>query len=155
MIDPIEARFLAKVAPPNENGCTLWTAGLDKKGYGRIRINGRAALAHRYAAGMLDFPPELQTRHLCPGEPNRSCVNPEHLGYGTNADNHRDMMEAGRHVAVRGSKQGRAKLTEEQVLEIRRKYEAGGATLHSLAAEFGVGKSAVSYIVRRETWKHI
>ena len=154
-LDKIEARFLAKVAPPNENGCHLWTAGTDSYGYGRFSYFGRDVRAHRYAAGMLDFPPEIQTRHLCPGEPNELCVNPEHLGYGSNADNVRDKVEAGRQSRLKGADNGRAKLTEEQVIEIRSRYAAGGVSQRKLAAEFGVGQQLISRIIRRKTWTHL
>jgi hypothetical protein len=78
-LDPIEARFLAKVAPPDENGCHLWMAHTSQKGYGKFKYLGRMVQAHRYAVGMLDWPPEIQTRHIC-NVP--ACVNPEHLTFG-------------------------------------------------------------------------
>jgi hypothetical protein len=81
------------------------------------------------------------------------CVNPAHLGYGTNADNARDMVEAGRQA--KGVDHGRAKLTEEQVLEIRRRHAAGGVTQLALGDEFGVTNALISYIVRRKIWSHL
>ena len=149
-LDPIEARFLDKVAPPDENGCHLWTAYTMPKGYGKFWYMGRKVYAHRYAAGMVDWPPEIQTRHLC-NVP--ACVNPEHLTFGSNADNVRDMVEADRHA--KGVDHGSAKLTEEQVIEIRRRYAAGGVTQQALGEEYGVDRSLISRTVRRERWAHL
>jgi hypothetical protein len=154
-LDPIEARFLAKIAPPNENGCHLWTAGVDKYGYGKFSYFGRDVKAHRYAAGMVDWPPEIETRHLCPGKPNELCVNPEHLTFGSHAENMRDKVEAGRQARLKGADNGRAKLTEEQVLEIRRSYAEGGVTQQALGDEYGIDHSVISRIVRRELWTHL
>ena len=154
-LDPIEARFLAKVAPPNENGCHLWTACVDSYGYGRFSYFGRNVKAPRYAAGMVDWPPEIETRHICPGEPNCLCVNPEHLTPGSNADNMRDKVEAGRQARQKGVDHGGAKLTEEQVLEIRRRYAAGGVSQQALGDEFGVAQHTISDIVRRRYWTHL
>ena len=146
-LDPVEARFADKVAPPDENGCHLWTAYTEPKGYGQFRYSGRIVKAHRYAAGMVDWPPEIQTRHIC-NVP--ACVNPEHLTFGSNADNVRDRDESDRQA--KGTDHGMAKLTEDQVLEIRRRYAEGGVTQRSLGDEYGVGFGAIGKIVRRKRW---
>jgi|TARA_R110000764_G_scaffold11470_2_gene34407 hypothetical protein len=149
-LDPIEARFLAKVAEPDGNGCHLWTASTDKDGYGQFQLAGRKVKAHRYAAGMLDFPPEIQTRHICHVP---ACVNPEHLTFGSHADNMADRGAAGRQA--KGVSQGLAKLTEENVIEIRRRYAEGGVTQRKLADEFGVSRRSVYRVVLRKTWAHV
>lgn len=149
-LDPIEARFLAKVAEPDGNGCHFWTASTDKDGYGQFQLAGRKVKAHRYAAGMLDFPPEIQTRHICHVP---ACVNPEHLTFGSHADNMADRGAAGRQA--KGVSQGLAKLTEENVIEIRRRYAEGGVTQRKLADEFGVSRRSVYRVVLRKTWTHV
>ena len=150
LLDNTEARFRNKVAPPDENGCHLWTASTNQQGYGRFRYIGRIVKAHRYAAGMVDWPKEIQTRHLC-NVP--ACVNPEHLTFGSNADNMRDKVEADRQA--KGTDNGQAKLTEEQVLEIRRRYADGGVTQQSLGDEYGLHHTTISQIVRRKLWAHL
>ena len=149
-LDKTEARFLAKITPPDENGCTLWTACTNEDGYGTFGYMGRVVRAHRYAAGMVDWPPEIQTRHLC-NVP--ACVNPEHLTFGSNADNVRDRNEADRQA--KGVDNGNVKLTEEQVIEIRRRYADGGVTQQELGDEFGVARRTISDIIRREIWTHL
>jgi len=53
-----------------------------------------------------------------------------------------------------GERHPRAKLTVEQVREIRR-LRAQGWTLRRLAAEFGVSDHAVRAILDSRTWKHV
>jgi len=53
-----------------------------------------------------------------------------------------------------GSASPQAKLTEQQVLEIR-KLRACGMTLVSIAERYGVAFSQVDRICKRESWKHI
>lgn len=47
------------------------------------------------------------------------------------------------------------RLTEDDVLELRRRYADGGVTQKELAKEFGVDKSSISLIIRRKKWTHI
>ncbi|MGV0580315.1 hypothetical protein ABQE57_17005 [Mycolicibacterium elephantis] len=55
----------------------------------------------------------------------------------------------------RGEKHGRAKLTEIQVREIRRKHASGEFAVKQLAREYGVTHTAISYIIRRVNWAHV
>lgn len=50
-----------------------------------------------------------------------------------------------------GSSHHRAKLTSEQVAEIRKAYEGGTHTYMSLAAQFGCGLATVRDIVQYRT----
>ena len=49
---------------------------------------------------------------------------------------------------------GAAKLTDEQVLEMRR-LRSQGATYKELMDRFDICKSTISYIIKRKTWYHI
>lgn len=53
------------------------------------------------------------------------------------------------------SKHANAKLTPEQVRDIRQRYDAGLALQIHLAKEFGVSQRTISLIVRRETYKDV
>lgn len=48
-----------------------------------------------------------------------------------------------------------AKLTEDQVREIKIRYGKDGVTQQMLATEFGVAQTKISDIVRGKTWKHV
>lgn len=81
-----QARFWAKVALPDANGCMLWLAGLTHNGYGRLSMSGRLKRAHRisYELAYGPIPAGLVIDHLCRV---RHCVAPDHLELVTHAEN--------------------------------------------------------------------
>jgi hypothetical protein len=127
------------------------------------------ALGRPLAAGM-------QALHTCD---NRACCRNDDVGFyevngvlrlrcghlweGTAQDNMADRDAKGRGASEerngpecypRGECNGKAKLTEGQVREMRLRA-AVGASYSSLAAEYGVSKGAVEHAVTRRTWKHV
>jgi len=59
-----------------------------------------------------------------------------------------DMVNKGR--SLRGEKNPQAKLTPEQVREIRQRYKA---LIEELATTFSIHKDTIRLIVDRKTWK--
>lgn len=59
------------------------------------------------------------------------------------------------HTHTQGIKHPSVKLSEEDVLEIRRKHADGGWTYRDLAYIYGVTAVNVSQIVRKIIWRHI
>lgn len=84
---------------------------------------------------------------------NRACIEIAHLFLGTDADNSRDKLSKNRQS--RGESAGPVKLTEKQVLEIRRRYKMYNITQKELADEYGLKSNTVSAIIKRKLWKHI
>lgn len=54
-----------------------------------------------------------------------------------------------------GSKSGNAKLTEEQVVELRKRYKKGGISQEKLGKEYGVDQATVWEIIHYRIWKHV
>lgn len=146
---PLRERFERHVFPVTESGCWIWMAGLDSGGYGSIR-DGSMRKANRVAWELYRGPitDHEMVLHQCDIP---CCVNPDHLFIGTQIDNMQDALTKHRNADTRGVKNGRAKLTEQQVTEIR----ALPGTLVNIAKLFGISKSMASYIRRGEHWKHI
>lgn len=143
------ARFLEKVTSTN-GGCWLWGGHRHKRGYGSFYFRGKDFRAHR-ASWILhkgEIPDGLLVCHSCD---TPACVNPGHLFLGTAKENAQDMVAKKRCF---GEAQGSAKLRNEQVIEIREKYERGAKQTH-LAREYGVNHSLVSLIVRKKRWAHL
>jgi len=64
-------------------------------------------------------------------------------------------MAKGRQPRAAGERNRHAKLTEAQVVEIRKRYAAGGVTQRVLGLEYGVYPSHVGSIVTGVKWRHI
>lgn len=104
-----------------------------------------------FVAFVGDIPSGLFVCHRCDV---RGCVNPDHLFVGTAADNSRDRNAKGRAARKIGALNGRAVLTEEQVIEIRRRSRAGHRYA-DMAKDYGVNAEAVSFAARGVTWAHV
>ena len=85
---PVEPRFLAKVQ--KTASCWLWTAWVERNGYGRFWLDGWQQSAHRVAYELYvgPIPKGLEIDHLCRV---RHCVNPAHLEAVTASENIRRM----------------------------------------------------------------
>jgi len=132
--------------------CWLWQGSRNHRWrYGRLHTNGKEIGAHRIAYELLiaPIPIGMQVLHHCDNPP---CVNPRHLFLGTQGDNMRDRTQKGR--TPRGERNGRARLTEVEVGEIRQKI-AHGANLSALGREYNVSNVAIGHIKRKRNWRGI
>lgn len=132
-----------------ESGCWIWTGSPSQK-YPHLKIRGETIKAHiasyRHFHGVL--PDGMLVCHKCDVT---CCVNPGHLFAGTPKDNLDDMYRKGRQRPIMGEQINTAKLTKEQVLEIR----ATAGTLTDIAAQYGVSFQLVGLIRQRKVWKHV
>lgn len=83
---------------------------------------------------------------------NRCCVNPDHLYFGDHEDNMRDRAASGNSKGIRN---GRSKLSDVDVREIRRIYAVGELSQNGLAARFKIGQSTISEILLGKKWTHV
>lgn len=146
-------RFWEKV--DKTGPCWLWTASVDRHGYGRFMFEGRTHKAHRlsleWATGRrpLGLDACHAPKEIC-GHTN--CVNPAHLRWDTQTGNFADKVKDGTDPS--GERNPNAKLTAAKVLAIRADV-AAGEPQRSVARRYGVGKSTVNYIVTRRIWAHV
>lgn len=152
------ARFYDKTRPANDGtGCILWTAALQRNGYGKLGVAYRTVMAHRWIYeqhhGVTLDRLEL-VLHSCD---RRNCVNLAHLRVGNHADNAADMDARGRRNpgGARGTRNRKAKLTDDIVRDCRARYAAGTATLTAMAAEYGTSINAMHQAVQGHTWRHV
>ncbi len=134
----------------NENGCIICHV-YDGETYSKISYRG-PKFAHRIAYELKhgEIPNGLIVLHNCD---NPACVNVDHLFLGTQAENMADMVSKNRQM--KGADHHKAKLTDEDVLEIRSRYNGKRGILTMLANEFGVRKQTISKIVKHRIWKHV
>jgi hypothetical protein len=166
-------RFFAKVdrnGPipahrPELGPCHVWTASCKRFGHGQFSIRRKMRLAHRVAFLIAHGRwPEPCACHHCD---NPACVNVSHLFEGSKSDNNVDALAKGRHVAMRGDRHGRrtkphqtargerngkSKLSDQDVRDIRANYALCRVSRNQLARRFGVSSSTVGKIVTGRAW---
>jgi hypothetical protein len=131
-----------------DNGCKEWSACRFAQGYGVVRVAGKNMKAHRLSLEhSLGRPLRdgMFALHSCNNPP---CCNPEHLREGTNQENVDDKLRAGRQP--RGETNGNAKLTLNQVNEIR--TNPNRLSQYQLADTYGVRRPCIAKIQRGKTW---
>ena len=153
-----EVRFW-KYVKKMPSGCWEWQGGRLKGGYGQLRLPDGHVLAHVFSWRLHKgpVPKGLLVCHKCDNPP---CVNPEDLFLGTHQDNADDRTAKGRSVYVgspglHGEANPSAKLTAEQVAEIRRIYVPYLFPCRKLAEEFHVSKHQIENIVNGVSWREL
>lgn len=148
---PIEARLWERIQITP--GCWNWT-GPNDRGYGYLRRGNKhqpRISAHRlsWELNVGPIPDGLFVCHHCD---NPSCIRPDHLFLGTSADNSSDAVRKGRRPT--GEQHHNARLTAEQVREIRRRFN-DGATTAQLGRAFGVTRQNIRFIVTGKSWRTV
>ena len=151
-------KFWENVDKCGEGDCWKWTGGrYNQNGYGcicvRVKGESRTVGAHVFSWKLKNgrFPKRgLVVMHTCD---NPECVNPKHLVEGRYVDNTRDMMRKRRHRVPCGEAHCKTKITERDVVEIRRLYHEKSHTQKQLGIMFGMSRGGISNIVNFYTWR--
>jgi|688.fasta_scaffold639774_1 hypothetical protein len=150
------------------NGNKLKPA-IDKKGYLRVGLMLNKKLCtkkvHRLVAlAFIENPLNKATVNHINGIKNDNRV--ENLEWNTYKENTKHAIDNNlfyfntsdqsvNKIIKRGSLNGNALLTENKVIEIRKKYKPRIYTRIMLALEYNVKQSCIKDIVNRNSWKHI
>jgi hypothetical protein len=143
----LQERFEARVVR-TEAACWKWVGSVNQSGRGQLKINGAFLTASHVSYNLYNgsVPTGLYVLHKCD---NPNCVNPEHLFLGSQSDNMQDMVSKGRQSVLKGELSPTCKLSDAQVIEIRRRHKPwcpknGTAPM---AREFGVTYGHIQKIV--------
>jgi len=131
-----------------------------KRRYGHIHknldyysycINRKKFYAHRIVA--IAFIPNPKNKP----EINHIDSNPENnhvsnLEWCTHKENIMHAKKYGKMKVLYNEDSPRAKLTNKQVLEIKKRYSEGGFTHKSLAKEYNVGRTTITAILNKQNW---
>ena len=144
--------FWARFDRTDPDACWPWPGGKTSRGYGSTSWRNKNVATHRLAYELANGPiPAGQfVCHRCDYPP---CCNPAHLFIGAPKANTADMLAKGRANTPLHPKE--RKLTDQQVREIRAKYQPRVYSFHRLAAEYGIAAMGVRKIVRRETYPDV
>jgi HNH endonuclease/NUMOD4 motif len=118
-------------------------------------VSGKASCRHRTVHSIVleafkgPRPKGAVSRHL---DGVRTNNTPENLEWGTSKENAQDAKRHG--TFVDGERNGYAKLTDSNVLQIRSRRDAG-ESCQSIANDFNIHWSNVWLIGRRRTWRHV
>ena len=136
----------------NKINCIVFPYSLDADGYGQVWYKGTRRVAHRLALTLFSGSP-TDSKLLALHRPlvchNTSCVNPHHIYWGNYTQNALDKKLDG--TTNEGEAHGMAKLTEKQVLEIRK----DNRLLRVIANDYGVKIAVISKIIRGESWRSV
>lgn len=131
-----------------ETGCHEWIGHIGANGYGLYSISNKQRTTHRLAWEIKhgEIPKGLCVCHKCD---NRKCVNPDHLFLGTKKENNSDMAQKKR--SALGVRNGHAKLTEGQVVEIYSSRDS----YSKIAKRIGISITQISAIKTGREWAHV
>lgn len=154
--------YVDKILAMETDDCVTWPFGRSPSGYGYVTDpHHRTSHIHvsrlvceiKYGPAPSDF---HEAAHNC-GNGHLACCNWRHVRWATPKENQADKVVHGTHN--RGERSAAAKLTANQVREIRQKavereYPKVGV-LSGLAQEYKVGSSNIHAIIHRRTWAHL
>jgi hypothetical protein len=137
-------------------GHVLTTSG-GKRGYVRVPPNiADTQFVHRLVAmAFIPNPKRLPVVNHKDG--NKANNRPENLEWCTQGENVRHAFSTGLATKQRPGKGGlspAAKLTEAQVIEIKKRIATGHRSI-DLAAEYGVAKGTIGEIKAGRSWGHV
>ena len=134
----------------DESGYLSFNLGTSIQGerkYQTLRIHRLVAMAF---IPNLDNLPEVNHKD---GNKLNNCVT--NLEWVTGLQNIKHAWKTGLIKGLKGEKNGRSKLTNEEVKEIRNKYTGKRGEIANLAKEYGVSWSLIKLIVTNKKWVHI
>ncbi len=128
---------------PSQTDCQEFEGARNPHGYGQVHMSGKTVLAHRLAWALHNGadPARKVVMHTCD---NPSCVNPEHLVLGSQAENMTDM-----------AKKSRRAIIPDYVVVIIRAQLAAGIKQRAIAAFHGICPQHVSDIKLGKRRKHV
>lgn len=160
-VTPIEEKFWKKVDKGGSDECWEWTGKLNHSGYGILctgpRANRKRTRAHRISWEIHNGPiPERKlVLHKCD---NKKCVNPNHLYLGTHSNNMQDAWDRGRQPRerpnCRGLNHGKAKLSDDDVREIRRLWKKR-VRRKALSEKYGVSPRHIWAVATGRARKYV
>lgn len=143
-------RWIEEHASYAGDDCLPWPFEIGRYGYGTVKEAGRKRVASRVMCERAHGPApgtNFDAAHSC-GNGHLGCTNPTHLSWKTRKGNVGDAIAHG--TWKRGANDANAKLSDDDVREIRRL--AGSMLQKDIAALFGVRQGQISRVISGVRW---
>lgn len=144
--DAVELESLLGCGVGPDDDCIEWGMGLSH-GYGAVSVSTlegqRVMGVHRAIREIVEGESELSVLHRCGNKP---CFNPGHTYYGTHSDNAEDMFRLGEFSGF-GESHYNAKLSTQDVAEIREVYFTTGLSQREIGDMYGVRQNTISRVI--------
>lgn len=137
---------------------------IDGDGYLRYALENAdgervTASAYRLVAEAFIGPAPSDKHEVAHRNGSRACAHHSELRWATRLENHHDMVVHGTAPSV-GERNPKAKITEADVVSIRREYRdiknsRGARKVSELEDKYGLHRATVIGIARGKSWKHI
>lgn len=159
----LRTKYFLENTYKTESGCLIYLGTASGSGvnkYPQCSVGNKTWYVHRYVAFSeledheflaVAFDKDIVVMHSCD---NSLCINPEHLVIGTRSQNLIDAYARGRRNHE-GANSPRAKLTQDDVVVIKRLYEEGNLNQSEIARMLGVSHSTINHICSGLNWKSV
>lgn len=128
--------------------CILWPHGRTAQGYGKMTLPGGPPVGVHVQALVQTEGSRPSSNHDAAHDcRNRHCMNPRHLRWATRSSNSLDRHRDGTCT--------QAKLSVDDVYEVRRLADTRSMKQADIAERFGVSVSTIEYIKARKLWAHL
>lgn len=149
-----------KDAPIHQSGRRL-KGVVDPDGYIHYTLRtpsggSSSATAHRLVAEAFLGPPPSPNHEVAHRNGSRLLNVPSNLRWSTSLQNQRDRIDHG--TDPKGQRNGRARITDDDVRYIRRRYrelKLSRQPVAELDRKFGLTRSQIIRIAKREAWRHV
>lgn len=123
--------------------------------YVNARWNGRwqGVAVHILVCGAFHGPRPSEEHEVAHNDGVRTNIAPGNLRWATPLENEHDKIEHG--TLIRGEEQHLAKLNDDAVREMRRRWRAGCVTPKELATRLNVAPCTIRRALAGKTWKHV
>lgn len=145
--EQILSKYIKVLVVPELGECWEYTGTRDSQGYGVIKRQNKIYKVHRLSVDYyVGLDHDMQALHKCDNPP---CINPQHLYQGTNADNVRDKVMRNRIPDFNGEKNPNLKLTNLDVIAIRKLHNSG-MMQKDIATQYHVHRKTIEAIVHHK-----
>lgn len=139
-------KFLAIAMEYRGDNCVIWPYSKNSQGYANLQVDGKKRLVFRIICEHFNGASKIgqEAAHSC-GNGHRGCIAGKHLRWATHIENEEDKKIHG--TLPQGETHHSAKLTREDVINIRIMYDTMQYRQKDIGAMFGVSQATINVAI--------